>query len=316
MIHIEKLVQMKTKILFLILAMVGLQVLPQEKTSESGIVYTLVEAGEESIPASHRILLRFTYRDAKDSLYWGNVSRKNPSFTPKSAFADKIGMVDELSYNANEGDSIEVRLPVKQIFDNVPEGVNPDEIWTANFRIEGSMSRDEYLAFREEQLRELRPDDDKDGMKQLAVDVDLINQYLKNRNQEAQKTASGLHYRITKKGEGEPVRAGDTIRANYTGYLLSTGFHFDTSVEEVAREHNLYDPSREYEPYKTVIGERMVIRGWDEGFQLLREGEKATFYIPSLLAYGPRVLSRNIPANSVMIFEVELVEIIRAAQDD
>ncbi|MOA51205.1 putative FKBP-type peptidyl-prolyl cis-trans isomerase [compost metagenome] len=53
----------------------------------------------------------------------------------------------------------------------------------------------------------------------------------------------------------------------------------------------------------------MVIAGWDEGLQLLKKGEKAVFVIPSGLAYGERAMGADIPANSILVFDVELVDI-------
>lgn len=283
----------------------------QEQVSESGIPYNLIEAGTDTIPEDHRIMLRYTHRDTNDSIYLGNLTDKYPAYFRKAMFADKSGRVEEIIYNARIGDSIEIRTSVTNILDPLPPGVDSTEIWTSNFRVVGSASNDEYREHRKQLIIDMRPDDDKDGMKQLAKDIELIESYLQERNSEANRTESGLFYSILPDGEGERVKAGDTIRAHYTGYLLSTGFHFDTSREEVARKHGLYSPKRTYEPLKSVIGKGMLISGWDEGFQLLRQGDKATFYIPSMLAYGPRKLSEDIPENSIMIFEVELVEIIR-----
>ena len=309
----EYFIPMKKYVAILILMLFGATVYSQEMVSESGIPYTLIEAGTDTIPKDYRIMMRFTHRDTNDSIYWGNLTDKYPQYFRKAMFADKSGQVEEIIYNARIGDSIEIRTSVKNILDPLPPGVDSTEIWTSNFRVVGSASNEEYREHRKQLIIDMRPDDDKDGMKQLAKDIALIEAYLKEKQIEAQRTDSGLFYSIHQAGSGERVQAGDTIRADYTGYLLSTGFHFDSSVEKVAKEHGLYSPKRKYEPLKSVIGRGMLITGWDEGFQLLRQGDKASFFIPSMLAYGPRKLSEDIPENSIMIFEVDLVEIIRGS---
>ena len=105
-------------------------------------------------------------------------------------------------------------------------------------------------------------------------------------------TDSGLQYTITKEGTGKSPAATDTVRVHYKGTLLD-GTQFDSS----------YDRG---EPAEFPLNG--VIPGWTEGLQLLKEGGKATLWIPSDLAYGPQGRS-SIPPSSTLIFEVELLEV-------
>ncbi len=109
------------------------------------------------------------------------------------------------------------------------------------------------------------------------------------------KTKSGLKYIITQKNPAgvKPV-SGDKIEAHYTG-TLTNGKKFDSS-----RDRN--------ETFSFVIGTHQVIEGWDEGFLYLRKGEKATFVIPAKLGYGSQDMG-DIPPNSTLIFDVELVDV-------
>ena len=88
---------------------------------------------------------------------------------------------------------------------------------------------------------------------------------------------------------------GDYVRVHYTGKLLD-GTKFDSS----------YDRG---EPFEFLLGAGRVIKGWDEGIALMKEGGKATLIIPSRMGYGSREIPNVIPANSILIFDVELVEI-------
>lgn len=107
------------------------------------------------------------------------------------------------------------------------------------------------------------------------------------------ETASGLRYKITKANKkGKTVNQGDLIKVHYTGQFLD-GKVFDSSLDRG-------------EPIEFNVGTGRVIPGWDEGLQLLKVGEKATFLIPSELAYGERGVG-PIPPNTPLKFDVELI---------
>jgi FKBP-type peptidyl-prolyl cis-trans isomerase len=97
-----------------------------------------------------------------------------------------------------------------------------------------------------------------------------------------------------KVGEGKEVKSGDTISINYKGTLLD-GTEFDSSYKR-------------NKPFETKIGVGQVIKGWDQGIIGLKEGGKRKLTIPSNLAYGAKGQG-GIPANSALIFEVELMGI-------
>jgi FKBP-type peptidyl-prolyl cis-trans isomerase len=107
-------------------------------------------------------------------------------------------------------------------------------------------------------------------------------------------TASGLKYQVMKRGTGTvSPRATSVVKVHYHGTLLD-GTVFDSSVERG-------------EPASFPLNR--VISGWTEGVQLMHVGDKFKFEIPPGLAYGPASPSPKIPANSTLVFEVELLEI-------
>ncbi len=107
------------------------------------------------------------------------------------------------------------------------------------------------------------------------------------------KTASGLQYKINQQGQGKQPTASSMVTVHYTGKLLD-GKVFDSSVERG-------------EPVDFPLNQ--VIPGWTEGLQLIKEGTKATFYIPAQLAYGEQGVPGTIPPNSTLIFDVELIKV-------
>lgn len=109
-----------------------------------------------------------------------------------------------------------------------------------------------------------------------------------------QTTESGLQYEVIKKAEGAQPKVSDVVSVHYQGTLVD-GSIFDSSIERG-------------EPVEFPVGG--VIPGWVEGLQLMKVGEKYKFYIPSELAYGAQSPTPAIPANSTLVFEVELLDIV------
>lgn len=134
---------------------------------------------------------------------------------------------------------------------------------------------------------------------QKATDDKLLQEYFTKNNIKATKTESGLYYTIKKQGKGVAPQKGDTVVANYTGKTMN-GETFDSNQ----------DPKFNHvEPFPFPVGAQRVIAGWDEGFLLFKKGSTGTLYIPSTLAYGANSPSPAIPANSILIFDVELVDV-------
>lgn len=105
-------------------------------------------------------------------------------------------------------------------------------------------------------------------------------------------TPSGLKFVVLKEGEGTPPTRTDMVKVHYVGTLVD-GSEFDSSV-------------RRGEPARFRLDQ--VISGWTEGVSMMKPGEKRLFIIPPNLAYGPREIP-GIPANSTLIFEIELIEV-------
>lgn len=139
----------------------------------------------------------------------------------------------------------------------------------------------------------MRKDQDKKANENLAKGNEFL---AKNKERaEVKVTASGLQYEVLSEGTGAIPTAEDEVRVHYHGTTIE-GTVFDSSVDRG-------------EPAQFPVNR--VIPGWTEGLQLMKVGSKYKFYVPAELAYGPRQVSAEIVANSTLIFEVELIEIVK-----
>ena len=124
----------------------------------------------------------------------------------------------------------------------------------------------------------------------------IISSYVTKNGLTATTTASGLNYVVTTQGTGPVPVKGQTVTANYTGWIMNAdgtkGTQFDSNTSTAG--------------FPFVVGVGQVIAGWDEAFQLLPVGTSATLLIPSSLAYGPTG-NGSIPANSILIFDVKVL---------
>jgi FKBP-type peptidyl-prolyl cis-trans isomerase len=106
-------------------------------------------------------------------------------------------------------------------------------------------------------------------------------------------TETGLAYKVIEKANGTKAEPGDKVKVHYTGYLAN-GRKFDSSHDR-------------NQPFEFTIAKGMVIKGWDEGLQLMNVGSRYLFRIPADLAYGNRAVGNIIPPNATLYFDVVLL---------
>ena len=181
------------------------------------------------------------------------------------------------------------------VFGNVTEGMDvvnsiaqDDVMESVTISRIGSKAKsfDAVKVFSSEQIR-LEKEAEKKAKETAAANKKLM--------EGATITESGLAYIMVKEGSGIQAENGKTVSVHYTG-KLTDGTKFDSSLDR-------------NQPIEFVLGQGRVIKGWDEGISYLKVGGKATFIIPSDLAYGERGAGGVIPPNATLIFDVELVDV-------
>jgi len=134
---------------------------------------------------------------------------------------------------------------------------------------------------------------------QKGTDDKMLQDYFAKNNIQPLKTQSGVYYTIQAPGEGDNPKAGQSVTVNYTGMTLD-GKKFDSNMDSTFHHT---------QPFTFTLGQHNVIQGWDDGVAILKKGSKATLYIPSPLAYGSQSPSPAIPANSILMFNIEVTGI-------
>ncbi|AEY00809.1 FKBP-type peptidyl-prolyl cis-trans isomerase FkpA [Oceanimonas sp. GK1] len=210
------------------------------------------------------------------------------SFEDKSAYAIGLSMGRYIGSTLEKQQELGVTLNDEVILQGVKDG----------FGAEGQMTDEEVqqaLMAYDTHINELIEAKNKE---EAAATLKEGEEFLKEnaKRDGVQVTESGLQYEVLTEGEGDKPAAEDVVTVHYTGTLVD-GTQFDSSVERG-------------EPASFPLNQ--VIPGWTEGVQLMPVGAKYKFYIPSALAYG-ETGAGSIPGNAVLIFDVELLDIEKAA---
>lgn len=129
------------------------------------------------------------------------------------------------------------------------------------------------------------------NQEQLEADIEAIDTWLSENDINAEVHSSGLRYVVNAKGEGKKPSLCNNVAVTYQGRLLSNGESFDGTDNPVA------------------FSLSQLIKGWQLGIPLIKNGGSITLYIPSVYGYGTGGSGDVIPPNANLIFEIELVDV-------
>ena len=201
--------------------------------------------------------------------------------------------VDKMSYGIGLSMARSVKgQPIELNNEALVAGLK-DALADKEARLDETAIREAFAAVRQEQMEKQQVESEA----ALKKGEDYLVENAKKDG--VKSTESGLQYEVLASGEGASPSATDTVEVHYHGTLID-GSVFDSSVERGA-------------PAKFTVNR--VISGWTEALQLMKVGDKWRLHIPADLAYGAQSPSPKIPANSTLVFEVELLNIEKQNQE-
>ncbi len=259
------------------------------KKSDKGVRYSFVKSNKGAkIKLDDIVFLQIKYATDKDSVLFDSWKMGGPIQLKVSKPTFKGDLMDGLNL-MTAGDSVLFLFSADSMFTKtfnmpLPEFIKPGSDLKFTVKID-RITTEEVL-----RADEIKIEKEKNMEEQKAIE-----QYIADNKLTPVTTPSGLKYVMYNEGTGAKAEAGKTVRVHYTGKLLN-GTKFDSS----------YDRN---DPIEFKLGQGMVIKGWDEGIALLKEGGKALLIIPSNIAYGARGAGGVIPPFAPLTFEVELVSV-------
>lgn len=259
----------------------------------SGISYQVITKGKGTqSPKIDDMITMHIRAYVSDSMLFDSYKLNDNTPVPAQITKPQFnGDIMELLQLMKEGDSVVAKVPQDSLFRQ--EGMVPPFAKKGDsiiYQLKLLTVRTKEMHLKEEAAK---------SAKIIAEESAVIDKYINDKQlKNVQTTASGLRYIITENGGGKKTSVGKNVSMNYTGMLIN-GSKFDSNV--LAEFGHL-------EPFTFQLGTGKVIKGWDEGIALLNVGSKALLIIPSPLAYGANSPSPAIPANSIMLFEVEVLD--------
>lgn len=278
-------------------------------TEKDAVEYTYIKEGSEKAPNGSFLLYNLEITTANDSVIYSTLTQAFPGYLMANDSITAQNGMDEIFLSLKKGDSINFEAAAKIIFNgNQPAPIKEEDIIKVRLGAYDIKTESEMQAYYEEVMKKEQEKSAERAKTLLVEEAKTIDAYVAEKGLSAQKTENGLYYVIEKEGTGEATTPGTTMYVNYAGYLLN-GTLFDTSLPEIAKANNIFTEGRPYEPLPVNVGMGQVIPGWDEGLMLLKKGSKAKFIIPSPLAYGENGAGALIPANSILVFDVEVTDV-------
>lgn len=272
---------------------------PNYKKNENGLEYYFYEDKEGETPKEGDFMtLNMLFKTSKDSVLQNTWKSGNPIQVIVQPASFKGG-IEEGFKMLSIGDSAAFRVSADSLFKKTfmaprPAFIDSGSKITFIIKVMKVQNKEAFQLDQQKAMEERKAKMEEQMANQKGIDDKLISEFIAANKLTATKSASGVYTVVTKPGKGAKPVAGSMVQVNYVGKLLNG---------------QVFDSSEGKGPLEFTVGVGQVIPGYDEGISSLNEGSKATIFIPSPLGYGPMAAGEKIPANSVLVFDVELLKI-------
>lgn len=266
-----------------------------EKT-ESGIYYTITKEGNGTHPtAEDAVNVHYKGTLLDGTVFDSSIDRGEPIEFPLDGVI--AGWTEGIPLLEEEGKGT-LYIPSGLAYGANPRPggkIKPNDVLIFEVELLDIITKEEYAAKQQAQFKErlaayIAPFKEKMAEKDDAT----LQAYIKKNKLDVQKTEDGIYYIIEEAGSDEKPSITDKVTVHYTGTLLN-GKKFDSSVDRG-------------QPATFPLSQ--VVPGWSLGIPLFGKGGKGKLLIPSHLGYGEQGQGEDIPANSCLVFDVEIIDIL------
>lgn len=263
------------------------------KPDNSGLYYIPITPGKgPNVNVGDMVTVHFIISMLDGQVLFSTYKENQPAEFELGKPYDTEGMNAGL-LRMNKGSRAKLILPSKLAFGEKGRGtmIQPYTPLICDIELVDFKTKSDYEKLaREKEIR-----DQALNNSNFKSEMGKLDEYIKKHNIRTSPRASGLYFIETVKGSGKQAASGSVVQVHYTGKLLN-GLIFDSS----------YDRGK---PLDFTLGKGRVIKGWDEGIALMKEGGEATLIIPSNLAYGEKGSGEKIVPYSTLIFEVKVISV-------
>lgn len=267
------------------------------KVSPEGIYYIVDKAGEgASVNAGDYVSVHYTGKLLNGSKFDSSIDRDEP-ITFRIGIGQVIQGWEKGIPLFKVGGKGTILIPSDLAYGERGAGgiIPPNSPLQFEIEVVETIDNNTYLERQKAIQLKMQAEADARRAEQTKADKAVIEKYVADNNLKVQYLPSGLAYYMTEEGTGTQVTNGSTAVVHYTGKLLD-GTKFDSS-----KDRN--------QTFPVQVGANRVIQGWEQGLPLFKAGGKGTLIIPSTLAYGERGAGGVIKPNSVLLFDIEVVEV-------
>jgi FKBP-type peptidyl-prolyl cis-trans isomerase len=257
---------------------------------ESGLEYKIIEdaSSDSTLKVGDVVSLNLSYEKEDGTVLFSSADTERKYLRKVEAPSHKGGSFEDGLQLLSVGDSAIFRingdsfLRYSESYSTIPEGIGLDDYVIVKVRVIELVAKDEFNEILSDRYHESE-----------EVEMEILDNYIKNANITVTPTQSGLYYIEKQKGNGKQAKPGDQVSVHYTLTLVD-GQMVETSLDK--------------QPISFKLGMNQVIPAWEEGIAMMKEGGSAQLIAPSKIAYGKDGKNTIMPY-STLIFEVELVKI-------
>lgn len=302
----------------LLIAIVGLASCKESwKKGEDGMEYKIIADGKgETLKTGDFVELQF-------ASVWNNGKKDSVLNSTRENGGAQIMTFDSLSVPAayykifkqlRKGDSLTTRILADSIMKKqegaLPPFIKKGDYLYTNVRITNVYkTKEEAEKAREAAMKAAQEQAKVKAASQAKTDEKLLADLIAKGNIKATKTENGTYVEILQPGTGPMIDTSVVLKVRYTG-KLTNGKIFDTNADPAKGPAEPLTVNLTNNPMLGIT----VIPGMAEGFKLLSKGAKAKLYIPSVQAYGAQGAGADVPANSNLIFDVEILDVLNKTE--